>query len=188
MIRVFAKEFISICYDKHMKEVVWVFGTSASGKETFIKSVLKDAILLEQLGWKYKSVVACEQSTKFIGQFKRDPKIILRESIIKKVPTLLSSADVVLIKWQFVDSQTSRPQRLKEAIPEAQHRIILLNTPESELIERLARKKWWHDYGEEKEFISKELSMVGDCIKQLSPEFMTTTLNSGTYSNYRPSL
>ncbi len=163
-----------------MKEVVWVFGTSASGKETFIKNVPDDKLLLEKLGWSNKTLAACLESLEHIGQFKNDPAINLRERILERVPILLNTAEVVLIKWQFVDSEASRPQRLRELTPQAKQRIILLETPKPELVERLAKKGWWHNYGNEESFIEAELVMVADVVKQLIGDFEVAAVDGGT--------
>jgi hypothetical protein len=58
-----------------MKEVVWVFGNSAAGKESFIRyiTINKDARLLTSLGWQESKVTASEASMKYIGQFDGDP-------------------------------------------------------------------------------------------------------------------
>ena len=160
-----------------MKEVVWVFGVSASGKETFIRNIGRYTDVQEQLKWINKSVVACEASLKYIGQREDDPVVSRREEILSQAPVLLDTAEVVLIKWQYVDSDALRPQRLKALLPNAQHRIIELNVPKTELIERIARKPWWDDYGKEEESVTAELEMVGNEIDVLRGEFEVIILN-----------
>lgn len=167
-----------------MKEVVWIFGTSATGKETFIKKVIKDKELQERMGWKNKSISFCSESIDHIGQFDGDPAIERRKMILHKVPQLLENNDIVLIKWQIVDSKAQLPQKLKKVTIKAKHVIIRLEAPEQELVKRLRNKSWWHDYGKELEFIHLERDLVRKSISQLQNEFEVKTINSSNSSEY----
>jgi len=164
-----------------MKEVVWVFGTSASGKATFIKHIVEDEDyrLREQFGWKDQAVVACNESLELIGGDLDEE----RESILDKVPEILQNADIVLIKWQYVDSQHDRPQRLKQKLPDVQHRIISLDVSVDELVKRLPTKPLWHNYGDERNLISIELPIVLKSREELN-DFDVTIIDSSTSSNY----
>ena len=165
-----------------MKEVVWVFGTSASGKETFIKRVAsgKPFDLIKNLGWEGKAVTASNESLNLIdGELGE-----LRDKVIEKIPVLLQKTDVILIKWQYVDSAAKRPQRLKDSLPDARHRIIELEVDMDELVMRLPRKHWWYDLGKEKESLTKELDMVANSLGQL-PDFDKVSIDSNESGNYR---
>lgn len=167
-----------------MKEIVWIFGTSGSGKETFIKSVLQDTNLQEKFGWKDKVIKVCKSSIENIGQFENDPIVNNRDSIINDTRALLVDADVILIKWQLVDSDANRLWKLKEIIPDAVHKIIRLQASEPELIDRLRHKAWWHDYGKEKAFIESELKEVKRVVLELSTSFEVTNILSDSNSHY----
>lgn len=157
-----------------MKEVVWIFGTSASGKETLINKLVnyKPAELIGRLVWKNKKIVACKESLDLIGGELDD----LREQILEEVPKLLAKSDVVLIKWQYVDSLAKRLQRLKELLPETKHRIIELKVEVDELIKRLPNKKLWTNYGEEKALYDVELKVVPEELAKLSDQFEVVSL------------
>ena len=165
-----------------MKEVVWVFGASASGKETFIKHLLDNnpPELIKHIGWHDKTITACSESLEITGKAVDT----LREKILGKVPELLEKADVVLVKWQFVDSVAKRPQRLKELLPGVRHRVIELKVGMNELMKRLPNKAWWHDYGREKEHVTTELHWVSKYLEDLSGEFEIVSINSNKYGNY----
>ncbi|HUD06836.1 MAG TPA: hypothetical protein VMR34_03020 [Candidatus Saccharimonadales bacterium] len=164
-----------------MKEVIWVFGASASGKETFIKHVTEDGPrkLLKRLGWENKLLACCSESLEYIGG---EPSAS-RERIMDRVPELLQSADVVFIKWQYVDSQANRPQRLKKKLPKIKHRIISLLVSPDELLERLPSKPLWHNYGKERELISIELPLIAQSLRELS-DFKTRFISSSKSGKY----
>jgi hypothetical protein len=166
-----------------MKEVVWVIGTSASGKDTFIRNVSRNTDLVESLGWAGKSIAVCESSLEYIAQFEDDPVVEQREELLEESKSLVDTADIVLIKWQQLDTQASRPQRLKDLTPTARHRIIELRVERSELIERYRLKPWWHDIGKEESFIESELKFVSDAIGDLS-SLEVTVLDSSTDGRY----
>jgi hypothetical protein len=165
------------------KQVVWVMGPSAAGKETFTKTATQDTGLSSRLGWNGAVVVACPASIDYIKQSPDDPIALKREAILSQVPDLLENAGVVLIKWQFVDTDTERPQRLQAILPEVTHRAIVLHPPQDELTERLHNKPWWDQYGYES-WIDEEVVMVADAIAQLPKTFDVTHLQSGSLSNY----
>lgn len=164
-----------------MKEIVWVFGNSASGKATFIRRVVKDTKLHVAFGWKAMSVAGCEASLKYIGQ---SPIAESREEIIDQVASLLNDADVVLIKWQLVDSLASRLTRLQQKIPEAEHRIIRLEASRAEMIRRLQQKTWWYDYGKEDDFIDSEIKSVEESIDSVKDTFAVTRVSSEANDDY----
>lgn len=167
-----------------MKEVAWVVGASAAGKETFIKKVHGNPELLLSLGWAGRPLTFSEASIKNIGQYKNDPVLRKRKRILVEVPALLRDADVVLIKWQIADTKALRPQRLKQLLPSVRHTLIELTAPQDELAKRIKQKPWWNNDGTEIQFIAKELGIVARSIKQLGEDFENATLTStaNTYS------
>lgn len=168
-----------------MKEIVWVFGTSAAGKKTFIENILKDKSLAQRLGWGDKKIVACRESLNLLGHVGDKEIVDAREEILEAVPKLFNKADIVLIKWQYVDTHTSTPQRLKELLPLLRHRIILLKANPEEVKERLATKTWWKEFWSDTSFASREEEMVAKSLEQLSPSFEVITLNSSKDKSYQ---
>jgi hypothetical protein len=170
-----------------MKEVAWIFGNSAAGKETFVRRVTQDkgTQLLDGLGWAGKKIVASEASITYIGQFEGDPVTELREEITTEVPSLLQEgADVVVVKWQGVDSVANRIERLQRGLPTAAHRIIQIVTPDSELYERLARKSWWDDRDNTVEFVAGEHPYIEGYIAQLGGQLPVTRVSGGVGADY----
>ena len=151
-----------------MKEVVWIFGNSAAGKETFIKYVTnnRDKQLYDRLGWENKKVTAVPSSIENIGQYENDPVTLKRNNILTEAPQLLQKADAVLIKWQTVDSQAGRIEKLMKLLPDAQHRIILISTPSVQLMKRLPEKSWWDDDNPDA-FIKEETKNLEELINSL---------------------
>ena len=158
-----------------MKEVIWVMGPSAVGKETKKKTIAGDLKALKLLNMESESIVSCGASYHFNGNYKDDPIDKAREKIFDEIPDLLKNYDVVLIKWQHIDSELNRPERLKELLPEATHRAVLLVTPRHELAERLPIKSWWHDYGKELAHVNRGIEHVAKSLDTL-PISMTLTI------------
>lgn len=168
-----------------MKEVIWVAGTSGAGKNTFVRRASEDPELAARLGWAGKLVAAATESFENIQTYQGDPISRKRDLILTQVPALLERADVVLSKWQFVDSDAHRPQRLKEALPDARHGVIVLHAPDSELTERLSTRHWWERYGSDT-YIAEEQELVAQAVRELAQHFPVVHLESGTGSDYRP--
>jgi hypothetical protein len=101
------------------------------------------------------------------------------------VPQLLKSHDVVLIKWQYVDSKANRLLRLKQELPEACHKIILLQVSFEEIAERLPSKKLWRHYGQELIYATKEISLVQESLDVLKDSFGVTTVDGGKSGHYK---
>ncbi|HEX4774377.1 MAG TPA: hypothetical protein VH234_02580 [Candidatus Saccharimonadales bacterium] len=170
-----------------MKEVAWIFGNSASGKETFVKKITEGGEyegVLQSLDWVGKTIMAAQSSLAFIGQYDGDPVTEHREGILTEVPCILRHADVALVKWQGVDSGTLRVERLRAALPDARHRIIQLVTPDEELAERLPLKDWWNENDDIPEFIAEEHTHIDNCIAALKGYFPITRLSGSTIADY----
>jgi len=170
-----------------MKELVWVFGNSAAGKETFIRNIAngKATGATEKLGWTNINVAISEASIKFIGQFNNDPITKHRDKILTEVPELLKHSDVVLIKYQSVDSESGRLEELNKQLPDVVHRIILIVTPEQELVKRLPQKSWWND-DDVTGFISEDTQCTADEISRLQSRFFITKISGNPSDNYSP--
>ncbi len=151
------------------KEVVWVFGTSASGKETYINGIVEEGKHADKFEYHDKKIAFAKSSIENIGHFDNDPILQKRTEIIEEVKNLLRNNDVVLIKWQFTDSEAGRVEALKTRFPDAKHKIVVLETSDADLSERLRKKPWWTEgddtqkwIDEERELLAKELKKYND--------------------------
>lgn len=125
------------------KEIVWVFGASAAGKETFIRSIKRSNALQSRFGWSQKRINVCTEGIKFIAQFRNDPVGGKREQIMRAVPKLLRTSEVIFIKGQDIDLEADRPQRLQRLLPRAKHFFIVITVDKQSLRRRLSKKSWW---------------------------------------------
>jgi hypothetical protein len=150
-----------------MKQIVWVFGTSASGKETFIKTLLSDTELQQTLGIASDQIAISEESLKNLGKLDKS-----RASIIDETARLLDTYEVILIKWQYGDTLLHTPNVLYSQYPAFRHTAIKLSVGEQEQKRRLQTKSWWHDIGEEDKFITKEVGLVEDSLRRLRGNFI----------------
>lgn len=165
------------------KEIIWVMGSSAAGKETFIRRAVQDDALADKLGMHSGAREACQASLEYIAQSPEDPIVAKREQILQQVPQLLEKAGVVLVKWQFVDSTAKRPDRLQRLLPDVIHRAIVLHPPEEELLGRLEQKKWWGTYGQ-LNWTEQELPFVTQAVEALPDTIAVQHLKSGRAENY----
>ena len=170
-----------------MKEIVWVYGPSASGKERLIQFLLsKDGkVLREKLGWNNKKVISCEESVTHIAQFDEDPAYEQRKRIPELVSALTKNYDIILIKGQFVDFEANYPRLLREKHPEALHRIIFLNLDLEELTQRLVQKKWWSGQHDAIAYSKGEIEILGKQLSNLGDEFEITHLDSSKNGSYK---
>lgn len=154
-----------------MKAIVWVFGTSASGKETFISQLLKDSLLQEALGLDVKPIAVSQQSLINLGRLDES-----RSSIVDEISELIKVNEAVVIKWQYGDTLLNTPTILQTTYPLFRHVIIKLNVDHDEQARRLRTKTWWHDTGLEDKFIANEMKLVEDSITKLGAQFIVAEL------------
>ncbi len=162
-----------------MKEIVWVIGSSSSGKSTFMRRIMEDKALAAAFGWQGKTVAVCQRSLDFPGDLGLPEIVAQRHHILDDSIGLLKTADVVLIKWQYVDSSCELPQKLRAALPGVRHRIILLYTNDTELIRRLRAKDWWLNlgFGSAEELLGYEKQMVPKFRRELK-DFAVLRVNA----------
>lgn len=146
------------------KEVVWVLGPSAVGKETFIRRVSSGDLIVPERYWLDKKITFSQLSVNNIGHFENDPVIKNREGIEDEVVNLLEDYDAVFIKWQFVDSDADRLNSLRKRLPSASHKIVVLTASYKELSIRLPKKVWWKEGESTDVFIKEEMELI---IKEL---------------------
>ena len=148
------------------KEIVWVFGTSAAGKETFIRTAATNPIHRSNLGWQGKKITFCKESIKNLVTIENDPRNTHRDTIISNVEELIKTNDVVLIKWQFLDSDSERVRQLKNNLQNFSHKIIILNASDSEISNRLIKKDWWKPEYCQKDWIENERELLRKDLEQ----------------------
>ncbi len=128
-------------------KVVWVFGCSASGKETFIKEVVskKDIKIIEDLGWKDKNIISINESINYIKQYEEDPIGDKRIEIIDKVieENKNNSNSIILIKGQHIDFKNNLIEMLKEKVKDVNYEVIFLFSDLKTIFERGKKKPWF---------------------------------------------
>ena len=160
-----------ICFGiiKHVKEIIWIYGTSAAGKETFIKELATSRELQRLLKLGGTQIGFSEQSLINLGRLDES-----RASIIQEIAQIIDNNEVVLVKWQYGDTLLGTPEELLHQHPAARHRVIELIVGDDDQRQRLQAKSWWHDTGHEDEFIAQERVLVQNSIKSLPSTFMIT--------------
>lgn len=164
-----------------MKEVVWVYGASGAGKETFIGDVLagRRPSLAKQLGWLGKRMAPCIPSVDYVGQSDDDQIIHLRSEIPGSVGLLLESSDVVLVKGQRVDFEAQRLDEVRERFPGCRHWIIVLSVSPEELAARLPRKGWWDERHDPYRSAAEDLRLLARTLRTVRPRFETVVVDLG---------
>lgn len=129
-----------------MNNIVWVFGNSASGKETFINALIegKAEKVITDLNLSGNKIVKINSSIKYIGQYENDPITKNRVLIITEAEEQLKNKDTtVLIKWQDVDAILKLPEILFHKYPKSRHIITYLHVDPDILWKRVNNKSWW---------------------------------------------
>ena len=138
-----------------MKQVIWVFGESATGKKTFINYILKqeDNILLEKLGLENKhlgvSNITILPSKEYAKEIANCQKRC--EKILKDVTDFLENTetDVLLIKGQHSDIDEEQANTLNlfmQRFPNLERSIYLLKVSDLDLLyQRIIHKDWWQE-------------------------------------------
>ena len=144
-----------------MKQVIWVFGESATGKKTFIEHLLKqnDIGLLEALGLENKTldvskvtILSSQDYAKEVSNYQERCQKILND-----VGDFLgnSEKDVLLIKGQRSDIDIKQGNTLNhfmERFSDIERVILLLEVSDLELLyQRIVHKDWWQENPEKYE-------------------------------------
>jgi hypothetical protein len=131
-------------------KIVWVFGSSAAGKETFIRKIAQKPPhdIVSKLGWDAFTIEVLEESMAYIGKVKGDPverKRLKIPSIIKhmRLSQNISQNNLLLIKGQNFDIAQNIPSKVRCIEPSADHSIVFLYADLETLIRRSRRKPWW---------------------------------------------
>ncbi len=130
-------------------EFVWLFGTSAVGKNTFINKLKNNEALRNRFA--LNNVVVCQESLKLVGD--KCPTNDTRNILIEVISKMPKDNKSVLIKGQSVDLYDNKlHEKLKESYPSGIHKIILLWVEPSELVRRWQKRAienpGWRDWGD----------------------------------------
>lgn len=171
---------------KDKTEIVWIYGSSGAGKETFIKFLCErhSTTLLSTLSWNDKVLIPCVESIDWVAQYYKDPLGSNRKNLVDIVVNLAKNQSaVVLVKGQDLDLKYNRPQILKKKLPDCSHKIIFLHTNVTELLRRWKSKKWWENTYTEKTVREWLLPQI-DRIDELKDDFEIIALDSSSLSKY----
>lgn len=128
-------------------KVIWVFGPSASGKETFIKEVIsnKELNIIKELKWTGKQILKIDESINYIKQYDNDQIGDKRVEIINKVIEINknNSNSIILIKGQNIDIMNNLIELLKNKLPNVEYQIIYLFSDLNTIFERAKKKPWF---------------------------------------------
>jgi len=168
-------------------KIAWVFGSSAVGKETFIRDIVKKRLfeVSDRLDWNNKQIIPCEESMSWVVQEDGDGHEQRREDLVDLVINYTKAPDsVVLVKGQDLDLEADRLRKLKEKLPNCEHEIVYLYIDLSILYERYKRKKWWTEKLTKevcKEWLQKQVEML----EEFRGDFKITALESDDNRKYK---
>jgi len=170
-------------------EIVWVYGSSSVGKESFILTILenKPLDLIESLGWKNKQIILCSESIEWVVQYEEDPLGDKREKIPQIVVNLSNNSEnsVILIKGQGLDRRNNRLLKLKEKLPDQKHRIIFLHADIDEIFKRVKTKEWFDPKERTKDDLKEWLKSQIGYLQKLQNDFEITVIYSNPKQNYQ---
>jgi len=128
-------------------KIIWVFGPSAAGKETFINYIARHepTELLARLGWLNKKIVVCAESLAWVQQAENDGNAERRKNLIKVIEEYSQNNknSIILIKGQDLDLHNDALKIVKELLPNEEHEVIFLDVRFDILYQRYMTKKWW---------------------------------------------
>lgn len=140
-----------------MNKVIWVFGCSASGKETFIKNILKkEAFGIEHvLKIDTNRAYIVKPSIQLISKCSKDNINYQRNLIIDEIIKLNNKFDdsFFLIKGQNFDIRNNIVEKLTNKLPDIEYEIVFLNANVKVLIDRVKRKDWFDETRGFREYI-----------------------------------
>lgn len=165
--------------------IVWVFGGSAAGKETFIRKAnsgfLKE--LFGSLGWENKKIIISKKSIDYVAQNETDSLGPKRKEIVNEVLKLAKKDNsIILIKGQDLDLENNRLENLRDLLPSNEHIVIYLHADSRTLYARVKRKSWWKKEWSKKEYL-KWVKYQIDLLSKLKG-FKIISLNSGNRLDY----
>jgi len=130
-------------------QVIWIFGPSAVGKETFINYIKNNQPeeLLARLGWVNKNIVVCDESINWVVQGDNDENELFRKKLNKVIEKYSqdNTNSIILIKGQDLDFDNNTLNAVRESLLNDEHEIIFLYVDFDILYQRYVTKKWWNE-------------------------------------------
>jgi hypothetical protein len=165
-------------------EIVWVYGASAAGKESFIRNVQTNPAIRDEFHWQNKRIAVCKESIDWVARFPGD-SIAERErqKLINIIPLLARSNDVVLIKGQDIDLSLGTPLDIRRKLPAAIHHIVFIDVGLDELFQRVIHKPWWDNTtrrAEEEGWLEEQIDKLMD----IRDKFIFTTIDGRAIGHY----
>lgn len=151
-----------------MKEIVWVMGHSGVGKETFCRSLTESSgqPLVKQLGWSGLRLGVCESSIALVHRGHQSEKIDDRDKLLDEIESKQDSLDVILLKWQALDTQKGRVIAVAEKFPNIVMRALVLTAPDSVVQGRHeTRESAWQPETGWSDFLNYEKSLINKALE-----------------------
>lgn len=125
-------------------KIIWVFGCSAAGKETFIRAIENNQVDITEFGFEKKDVFVVEESIEYIKQYDDDPIGDKREEIVDICNNLNKKLTnkYIFIKGQNIDLDKNLVNKLYE-VSKIDTEIIFLHSDIKVIFERVKRKNWF---------------------------------------------
>jgi hypothetical protein len=172
-----------------MNNIIWIFGNSASGKETFIDNAINNKAkeVFDILGLSNNKLIKISASTSYIGQYDDDPIVEKRQLIIPQVEEAFKNENsTALIKWQDVDKNSRIPEILYDKYRNAGHIIIYLHVEPNVLWNRVLKKPWWEsDSISKKEFLDDWVRDQKQYVKYLVSKGFKKYIVDSTEEDYK---
>lgn len=177
-------------------KIVWVYGASAAGKETFIR-YLEDnqpEEILKRLHFNNKKIIVCKESLDWVAQSSNDPKKDLRKGLAAVINNYSreNSGSVILVKGQDDDFDNKHLTTVEAALPEDSHEILYLYTNFQDLYDRYIQKPWWDESMSKevcRDWLEEQVKMIKT---HASRGFRVSAVDSGTQkyedANFPPRL
>jgi len=166
-------------------EIVWVYGASAAGKATFIRSIVAgNPVVVDEFGWENKKIGVCQESLEWVAKYPGDTIAENERFHLKSIiPELTKQYDVLLIKGQDIDLSLGTPQVVRQAMPTAIHHIVFIDVGLDELFQRVVHKSWWDDTirrAEEEGWLEEQIDKLMD----LRRTFVFTVVDGRAIGHY----
>lgn len=149
-------------------KIIWIAGSSAAGKETFIKYIVEQQPkeIVKRLGWEGLDIIYSQESIDHVVQGEGDGNKEKRESladdIIKQSQKLENT--IVLVKWQDLDYDNKHLLQINDTLPNDTTEIIFLHTDLETIYQRVQNKVWWSeeymDLKDAKYYIEKQIDYI----------------------------
>jgi len=129
-------------------QIIWVYGPSAVGKETFIKYLVeeKPLKLLDQFGLSNSQLLICADSLNWVVKKNNDGNAIKRKYLDKVIENISKNNQnsAIIVKGQDLDFEYGIPTKIKRSLPTDKHRVFYLKTEFEILFSRFVEKVWWN--------------------------------------------